>query len=247
MLNAILHSKAGRVKSNGNEEKSVRWLDLYQSREDLLTSAFFSRFTYLSGLMQHRLLREWLGGEGDFSEFKGVEYWPTYELDLKKYEQRTVEPDLLLRFGGCDVLIEVKPPAGSDQTYTQWRKQIDGYFYSQRKPKPLYYLAIGRIRNVLDEFNAKALAEFNTKSAESNLPNELFRKACAVKWKQVAVLLHDMLVAGDFDAQDSRVIKDMLKALKLYGVLPYNLLWDDLKDYVSKSPLNISALSAWKV
>ena len=56
MLNAIIHSKAGRIELD-HDEKSPSWRQLYKKREDLLTAAFFSRFTYLSGLLQHTRLR----------------------------------------------------------------------------------------------------------------------------------------------------------------------------------------------
>ncbi|PWQ98199.1 hypothetical protein [Leucothrix pacifica] len=137
MLNAIIHSKAGRIEVDKDIDKtSLSWRQLYQQREDLLTSAFFSRFTYLSGLLQHRLLKKWLGG-GDFTEFKGIDYWPRYELPNHK-SRNFVEPDLLLRFADCDLLVEVKPPEGGDQYHEQWRLEIEGYYDQESQTKPLY-------------------------------------------------------------------------------------------------------------
>lgn len=231
MLNAVLHGKAGRVRLDG-DSKPVSWRQLYKKREDILTAEFFSRFTYLSGLVQHQLLRSWFDGQGDFSEFEGVEYWPNYELG-EKSTQNNVEPDLLLRFSDCDVLIEVKPPEGGNQSYTQWRKEIDGYFNSSES-KALYFLAVGRIGNVLSEFDA------NKKEV-----NKKLKKVNAIEWKKIAVKLYQLKVDGKFDAQDLRIVNDMIQALKLYGIRAHDLKWKDLSDSYSEYPLSLSVLNAW--
>jgi hypothetical protein len=225
MLNAIIHSKAGRVNFD-KESGSLTWRELYQSREDLLTAAFFSRFTYLSGLLQHRLLKQWLGGIGDFTEFKGIEYWPRYDLKNNP-DRKFVEPDLLVRFESCDVLVEVKPPEGGDQYLEQWQLEIEGYYEQEDVTKPLYFLAIGRVGTVLQHLDIEELQKNGCG----------FQNAHAIEWKAIVCELSRLIKAGELDAQDQRVVHDMIKAVELYGVRAQNLRWDDL--YKLGNSLNI--------
>tara|TARA_R110001592_G_scaffold319321_1_gene596860 strand:- start:8265 stop:8972 length:708 start_codon:yes stop_codon:yes gene_type:complete len=233
MLNAIIHSKAGRVNFD-KESGSLSWRQLYQNREDLLTAAFFSRFTYLSGLLQHRLLKSWLGGVGDFTEFKSIDYWPQYDLKNNP-DRKFVEPDLLIRFENCDVLVEVKPPEGGDQYLDQWQLEIEGYYQQEDHTKALYFLAIGRVGNILADLDV----------AELKVKHPKFQAASAIEWKPIASQLRKLLLSGELDAQDSRVVKDISKALLLYSVHAHDLHWDDLYKLSTEQSLSLDALAAW--
>ena len=232
MLNAIIHGKSGRIEVD-KDTKSLSWRQLYQQREDLLTAAFFSRFTYLSGLLQHRLLKKWLG-EGDFTEFKGIDFWPRYELPNHK-TRNFVEPDLLLRFAECDLLVEVKPPEGGDQYHEQWQLEIEGYYDQEDKTKPLYFLAIGRVGKVLAELDTDAI----------RAKHDQFQLANVREWQPIAYELRKLLLSYDLDAQDKRIVGDMLKSLELYGIQSYELRWDDLAKLCAKQPLSLNVLDAW--
>ena len=234
MLNAVLHGKAGRVNLDASSQ-SLSWRQLYQQREDLLSAAFFSRFTYLSGLLQHKLLKSWLG-IGDFTSFEGVDFWPRYELS-EDDNRAFVEPDILLRFEDCDVLIEVKPPLGGNQYYEQWQLEIKGYFaQDEDQVKDLYFLAIGRVGDALDNLNEGAI----------HMRYPQYQNASVKEWKPIAVQLRTLSLSGELEAQDSRIVDDMLNALTLYGVRSRELKWADLQTYVSQKPLTLSALDAWK-
>lgn len=233
MLNAVIHGKAGRIDIERDAE-SLSWRQLYKKREDLLTSAFFSRFSYLSGLLQHRLLKKWLGG-GDFTVFKRADFWPSYDLpdnDVREF----VEPDLLLRFEDFDVLVEVKPPQGGDQYLTQWLNEIEGYF-AQDDTKPLYFLAIGRVGNVLESLDIKALRTISSQFVDIK----------SIEWKPIAQELYQLQRSQKLDAQDSRVVDDMLQALELYGVRGYEVKWGDLCAPYANRSLDLNAISQWRL
>ena len=233
MLNAVLHGKAGRVSLDG-DTKPISWKQLYKKREDLLTSAFFTRFTYLSGEIQHRLLQSWLSADEDFTDFKEVEYWPHYDLP-KNVNGVYVEPDLLLSFGSCDVLIEVKPPGGGSQSRGQWEKQLTGYFGQGPEVNPLYFLAVGKIENVVD---ADAIDEIVDKYDQLKVVK-------AIEWKPIAVGLYSLQRSCTLGAQDNRVISDMLMALDLYGIQAYEPKWSDFTKLPSQ--LDISVMQSWPV
>jgi len=216
VLNAVIHGKAGRVNV-GDKTENVSWRQLFQQREDLLTAAFFSRFGYLSPVIQHRLLQYWFGGEGDFTTYKGMEFWPKYELqnnDVRDF----VEPDLLINFSHFDVMIEVKPPQGGDQYFEQWETEIDGYFSLENNSKPLWFIAVGRIEIVPEEWSDKL-----TKNEQFNL-----QKIAAIKWKPIASHISKLIKSGEPHYQDHRILEDMLRALSLYGIRGHDLYWKDL-------------------
>ncbi len=216
MLNAIIYGKAGRMRL-ADQKESLSWRQIFHTREDLLTATFFERFTYLSELMQHKLLKHWLGGVGDFTEFVGIDYWPKYDLP-EQDKREFVEPDLLLRYKAANVLVEVKPPEGGGQYLKQWLLEIEGYFAQNPSSNPLYFLAIGRIGGVLSQFRSQAEPH---QLAQLEVIN-------SIDWQPIASDLEQRLNAGDMDAQDSRIVMDMLNALELYGIQAHNLKWSDL-------------------
>ncbi len=231
MLNAIIHGKAGRIHIEKDTE-SLSWRQLYKQREDLLTAAFFSRFTYLSGLIQHRLLKNWLG-TGDFTGFKSIEYWPRYDLPDNN-NREVVEPDLLLRFEDCDVLVEVKPPQGGTQYQEQWKNEIEGYF-AQDDAKVLYFLAIGQVGNTLKNLDLDSIHN----------QYRLLKVLEAKDWQPIAHQLYQLQKSHQLDAQDSRIVEDMLQSLELYGIRAYELKWSHIKKLYSEQLLDMNAIGAW--
>lgn len=229
MLNAVIYGKAGRIGLAGQKE-SLSWRQMFHTREDLLTATFFERFTYLSDLLQHELLNHWLNGADDFTEFEGINYWPKY--DLPEHDQREyVEPDLLLRYKAANVLVEVKPPEGGDQYLDQWLLELEGYLAQDASSKPLYFLAIGRIGGVLGQFAEQA----------GSLQLSQLKAINSIEWHPIARDLIERLDAGELDAQDYRIVKDMLNALELYGVHAHNLKWEDLLPLANAlSPISVS-------
>ena len=233
MLNAIIHGKASRVNT-GSGEESISWKQLYQKREDLLTASFFTRFSYLSPVNQHRILKHCFSGQGDFTEFEEIDYWPKY--DLPEQEGREfVEPDLLIKFKDFDLLVEVKPPQGGDQYIAQWQLEIEGYLAQEIKTKPLKFLAIGRIDKVSDD---------EVSALKSNVNDERFMLA-SVKWKQVAVYIYNLLQSGPVDTQDKLILKDMLKSLNLYGVRGHDLYWSDMATYLNDNDMQLEGMTSW--
>jgi hypothetical protein len=233
MLNAVYHGKAGRVNVDG---QSKSWRQLYKTYEDLLTSAFFTRFTYLSGEIQQRLLESWLDTTNvDFSDFKGAEFWPDYSLP-DEVNGVYVEPDLLLSFGNCDVLVEVKAPRGVIQSLGQWKKEIKGYFEDGKETKTLYFLAIGRIEKV--EYEVDAIEEI----VRQNVKLEAIKP---IEWKPIADHLYRLILTNTLGVQDHRVISDMLKALELYGIQGYEPKWSDFAKL--ETTLDINVMESWPV
>lgn len=219
MLQAILNGKAGRVDTNGNEA-TVSWKQLYQTREDLLTSAFFNRFAYLSPVIQHRILKYIFDGAGDFTCFEGIDYWPKYELP--ENESRSfIEPDLLVRFKEFDLLVEVKPPEGGNQYIEQWEMEIEGYFTQEEGVKEIYFLAIGRIESVSQEDQDHLLNDERFK----------LKGMSAISWKFMAKHLDKLLHSDEPLAQDKFILNDMLEALLLYGVRANDLHWNTLSSF----------------
>ncbi|MGF1906989.1 hypothetical protein [Aliivibrio salmonicida] len=234
MLKAIIHGKAGRIEHNEND--SVSWSSLFKAREDLLTSTFFERFAYLSDLAQMQILADCFTLLTDefkatFGGFQFIDYWPRYTLK-EGDESRQVEPDLVIRFELCNLIVEVKPPEGGDQYYEQWQREIASFIQSdERNELPLHFLAIGRIE-----------VDNATKWAESLKQSYLCLKTVgATKWQAVTDSLVKLVDSDEISPTDRRVLNDMLEALALYGLKINNFEWNDLicHDF---SPLSLQHL-----
>jgi hypothetical protein len=231
LLQAILNGKAGRIDVEGNGA-TISWKQLFQTREDLLTSAFFNRFAYLSPIIQHRILKYIFDGTGDFTCFEGIDYWPKY--DLPDHDDRHfVEPDLLIKFKDFDILVEVKPPQGGYQYVDQWRAEIEGYFAQEHDVKEVYFLAIGRIESV------------SKKERDNILQDDKYKlKGLAVlSWKSVAKNLYQLFHSDEPLAQDKFILSDMLGALSLYGIRGNDLHWSTLRNFFP--PFSYESMKTW--
>ncbi|MDN3680084.1 hypothetical protein QWZ04_07045 [Vibrio tapetis subsp. quintayensis] len=227
MLKAILHGKAGRIEHGGQD--SVRWASVFKAREDLLTSTFFERFAYLSDDVQTQILASCFSLSPDdfqakFGAFQSIDYWPRYAL-TEGGESRQVEPDLVIRFELCNLIVEVKPPAGGDQYYDQWHKEIESFLQAQQEcDKPLYFLAIGRIEQ-------KQALEWASKLLNKN---NLLKGIASIKWDAVTAhiveLLNDEQVnkALSISRQEKRILNDILDGLSLYGLQTSPFTWSQL-------------------
>ncbi|NRB65244.1 MAG: hypothetical protein HRU40_19880 [Saprospiraceae bacterium] len=241
MLKAILHGKAGRIDQG--EQDSVSWGSLFKTREDLMTAAIFSRFSYLSANLQSRLLKYWLGipekdEPYDFLLFEGIEFWPRYKLNNGD-KCCEVEPDLVLRFKHFNVMIEIKPPAGGSQYFEQWQKEITSYLQSDdRKDLPLYFLAIGRINERKTQTWIDKLKEDNDTKLEGII---------ALKWQTITDSIIKLRYSNDvvFTPQDHYILDDIVDALKLYGLKTVNFDWQSLKDNYSFKALNFDTIKLW--
>lgn len=223
MLKAILHGKAGRIETNKGE--SVSWSSLFKAREDLLTSTVFERFAYLTNTTQQKILQDWFRTHhGDipsnFGELNNINYWPSF-IHQHERGQNRVEPDLILQFEECNIIIEVKPPAGGEQHFTQWEKEIVSFLQSdESQNKQLYFLAIGRINEADTKDWAKQLLEMDEF-------NQL-KGVAALKWTVVV----DQLVkltnkTAEISKQDNCILKDILEGLSLYGLQISPFKWND--------------------
>ncbi|MFT4929386.1 MAG: hypothetical protein ACI8WB_005519 [Phenylobacterium sp.] len=235
MLQAILQGKAGRIEHDG--EASVSWRHLFKTREDLMTAAVFSRFSYLSPEVQKHLLCQWFGFDTvqpkhDFAEFDTIEFWPRFQLS-RRGEHCEVEPDIVLRFKRFNLIIEVKPPEGGNQYFTQWDKEIEALIQSEEDTEqPLYFLAIGRI----ESSDANKWATELKKNQGTQLV-----KVAAIKWQPVTdsiVKLH----RDEFEwvtGQDRRILTDMIAALHLYGLKTMAFEWSPLLEKYPFKPISL--------
>jgi len=214
MLKAILHGKAGRVEANKGE--SVSWSSLFKAREDLLTSTVFERFAYLSDAVQIDFIKYcFKAAYGiapvNFGSFESITYWPRYTHEHEDGINQ-VEPDLVLNFEECNIIVEVKPPDGGDQYQWQWQKEIESFLQSDNKDeKPLYFLAIGRIEDVNAKQWSKHLLQVNQFGRLKGI--------AALKWSVVTEYIIYVLSTNDrIPKQENRILNDILEGLSLYGL-----------------------------
>jgi hypothetical protein len=245
MLKAVVHGKAGRIEEKG--KPSVSWRTLFKTYEDLMSAAVFSRFSYLSAGAQHYLLQSWLGDSEDFSNFENIVFWPTYQLNDDKPENNVnVEPDLVLRFKDCNLIIEVKRPLGGAQDIEQWRGEIKSFLQSgEDTGKSLYFLAIGGVSPIWTKWADKLISEFTQSPSKAIEHGGTLKQVNALNWQPVVdsflALEKHALTNGHVLAteQDVRIIQDIIEVFELYDLKTSRFKWPKLVEEHSPTKLSL--------
>lgn len=231
MLNAILEGKAGRIMLDGGEPQS--WRTVFQSYEDLLTAAIWSRVSYLSPAAMDQFFSAMLGINRDsWGKFESITFWPKYVFpdpaDEKMQpflsgDERFAEPDLVISFEHTALIIEVKPPAGGMQYLQQWRKELYTYLADDNAKDSVHFLALG---------NLPATAENWFQELKTQFPQVEFH---GTEWRRV----REVFQYTEWEApQDKRIVADCLKALALYGIREPLLPWQRFHQFMADTPLS---------
>jgi hypothetical protein len=223
MIHALSRGKAGKVSIDGEKES---WREIFRKREDLLTSMFWSRISYLSEDKLNRFMAQVLSEDRfDYGPLKEVDFWARYNYSTRK-KQRKVEPDLVLEFRDIDILIEVKPPFGKGQSKEQWTQEVEAYLQSGSENK-LMFLAMGNCQSNtadwLDEFAER-------------YPDVIFK---AVSWDNVMNSLKQSL------GQSDRIGSDCICLLDCYGIRLPIKSWGSLREVIVH-PLDQNGFSSLK-
>lgn len=230
MLNAILEGKAGRIRLDSDESQS--WRTVFQSYEDLLTAAIWSRINYLSPVAMDQFLSALLGiNTASWGAFESIIFWPEYAFPepadekMKPYlsgEERFAEPDLVLTFEHVALIIEVKPPAGGMQYQQQWRKELYTYLKDDNAKDAVHFLALG---------NLPAATENWFRELKTLFPQVDFY---GIEWRKI----REIFQSSQWEApQDKRIVTDCLRALALYGIRKPVLPWQQFHRFLADNPL----------
>ncbi len=207
MLKAVVSGKAGKLRV-GDSALSISWRDAFRGNEDLLTGAFFGRLGYFSAEALSRLMTVLIGTDADsLGALEQIELWPS----LKAPGRMRVEPDVMMRFRGGALMVEVKPPHWGVQSLSQWGEQLRALVHDPDAAQELdletvRFLALGG--NIRADIKADAL----------QLPEELAELSVSQReWEQVVLGLEQLRVL-DLPPSDFAIIDDLLDLMALYGV-----------------------------
>ncbi|GKX38805.1 hypothetical protein LET06_03240 [Pectobacterium versatile] len=223
MLQAIMQGKAGRVEIEGKAPES--WRDVFKKREDLLTAAFWTRIGYLSAESRFLFIREFLGlSESELGEYRQVNFWPRYSLNMKNVDQSSVEPDVILEFEKADILIEVKPPEGGWQYHQQWQREITAYHQDERRKEQLFFIALGNTPKSLGKFNDNLIKKYRDNT-----------KVIQREWHNAKIALLSLQNVG---IHEQHIVRDCLSALSLYGIRVAMPEYKNLSQLITSLPLH---------
>lgn len=231
MLNAILEGKAGRITLNEGMQQS--WRAVFQSYEDLLTAAIWSRINYLSPAALDNLFSKLLGKtEESWGAFESIAFWPKFAFPdsidekMKPYlsgQERFSEPDVVITFEHAALIVEVKPPAGGMQYQQQWRKELYTYSQDRDAKSIVHFLALGNLPSAASSWFDELTAEF---------PHVKFH---GMEWRK----LREIFQYSEWEAsEDKRIVADCLKALALYGIRAPLLPWQGFNQFLADNPLS---------
>lgn len=230
MLNAILEGKAGRITLNEGIPQS--WRTVFQSYEDLLTAAIWSRINYLSPAAMEHFFSALLGINGEsWGAFESITFWPKYvfpnavDEKMKLYfsgQERFAEPDVVITFEHIVLIVEVKPPAGGMQYQQQWRKELYTYLHDDDAKNTVHFLALGNLPRTTANWFLELKTEF---------PQVDFH---GMEWHK----LREIFQHSEWEApQDKRIVADCLKALTLYGIREPLPPWQKFHEFLADTPL----------
>ena len=237
MLTAILNNKAGRIQLHG-EERRIRWREVFQRSEDLLTSVFFSRLRYLSPESICRVMALLVGDQAatELGELHRIEFWPRLE---GANDRSWVEPDVQMHFASALVVIEVKAPFGGVQRIEQWCDQIQALAqeWAEEDDAPLnfYYVALGNNTQQPDAAMQIGLG----------VEHAITPTLCKAEWHLIAQALRSFHVHAP--PTDRAVFDDWLEAFVLFGVpVQPAYQWSDLLAWADRCGLSTAEVP-WPV
>ena len=214
MLTAILHGKAAKVAADGED---ISWRQLFRQREDLMTAAFFGRFSYFSAPMRLEAIALLIGlhEAKKLGDIEQVVFWPSFWLNKHDGGGR-VEPDVIIKCENGVVLIEIKPP-WAQQIEDQWSREVYALDKAVRSnsgidfklTKLIHFVALGGNRN-------KNLKENFEKFASEKMANEGIEYTFHQKeWEDI---LKGIDGWSKLEKEDRAIVNDWRSGFDLFGL-----------------------------
>jgi hypothetical protein len=216
MLNAIIH---GKKRGTGLEGVRLK-LGEAEGAEDVLTATVFERLSYLPDDVLQKVFAYLLHDElGALDE---IEFWPFWS-----FSGAGVEPDAVLTFDTCHVLVEAKRHDFSQQQYADQlaRELLAGWTIDQLEG-PVVLLTVGG----LDEYSPDQ--ERSLKGRITEILNNhtvattaTFELACR-SWRDVYQAL-DQAVQDSLDHGKGlqRLVDDIGNAFAWHGIRTHPIRW----------------------
>jgi len=185
--------------------------------EDSLTASVFGTLQYLpvdiflhilKKSLLHDQLPSYIGG------LNKVIFWENWSAEGTDNTSH-IQPDVLMRFEACDVLLEAKRHDENQQSAVQMHDQITAYFTTYgEENKPLYFIQVGGLHSLSNELD-------NNKNGKT-VP------ICKTNWSR---LLNEVVEAQkklslektSQSSASSRILEDVIKAFSLHQY--YKLAW----------------------
>ncbi len=227
MLQAILRRKARWENVFEGEDSEANKIRL---KEDTLTAMVFGRLVYLPSDVLWKLILCTALPRRDLPAQVGaiedVQFWPEWKIDRAlKIEKTRVEPDVLIRFSGIDVVVEAKRGDEEQQYAQQLGTEWLAWRHSESEGgRRCIVLAVGGVGHLTEE---KALTlrssvhDFLVEHSTGEDKPPIF----ATSW---ASLLNELLHlqeiwCDEYQTQSASfllVVKDVIAALDLHKFYP---------------------------
>ena len=220
MLNAMLSGK-----KVGSGLAGLSLLDSFDGSEDLLTSSFLERLFYFEDeVIQDIFLSPQLWPELGYDRNNGIQevlFWPKFDL-----LQQTVEPDCVIIFNECIVVIEAKR---WDYQMQQNPEQLAREYLAVKNKyadKDILILCVGGLGNdqpqTIGELKTKTVAVLD-KLTQANTFNVDIRLA-GISWANLLELTRNSVSLENSNAA-RRILIDIESALDAHGLSKSTPVW----------------------
>lgn len=142
MLHAIDNNKCGR---NFTTEE-INWRTLFKQSEDSLTSSVLGTIVYLPEELILEIFSEChCKMLPAFTKITEIHFWPSWDASNTGNTVR-VEPDVIIRTDGFDLIIEAKTENASHFAW-QWKNECKSYknMYGQENKEVIFFALGGKV------------------------------------------------------------------------------------------------------
>lgn len=231
MLSAVLHGKKLGTGFAGTRLK----IGETQGAEDVLTASVFERIAYLPDEVFISFAKKLFDDRMDIGALDDIVFWPGWQ-------SRSVEPDVILKCGGQNIIVEAKRYDNFQQQYPKQlaREIITAYEIGITKP---ILLTVGG----MSDYRPQSIA--NLKAQIDNALNQPLDYAFyAVSWQE---LYYNLQLAIDEMSSSplNRLLSDIREAYAWHGIRHQPRQWlRELKPTnitYEKMPKIQSSRNAW--
>ena len=186
--------------------------------EDTLTAGVFGRLMYLNTKLIWSILSSSFLSDASLQnspiDYENTEFWPHWWLEKDK---KTVEPDIILRFDQCDLIVEAKRWDSYMQNPHQLVREWISYHEQQLIKKKVFLLAVGGLGNSPKETILTLQSEINKIiiNEQIDIKQPLL---IGTSWRRLYEVIHLLQSTENITEYENAILNDIQETLRIHDI-----------------------------